>query len=233
MVGLRRRSWAVIKVIASAVASLTLLAVDYYHQYSLRIRAGERAVARTRRIRFSQEVRRRVNSRQNNRCMYCGIVLNRNNLEIDHIYPVEFGGPNEEHNYQALCKRCNSRKGLQIDSDFRHRYRELLGSVPVGRPPTTRIPYRRFDEITRRTRQGATTRSLRQSVYRTPRQKIIAGSTIAGAVLGGVWFFAILLTFPPIPLAGNVAVIGGLVIFGVVWVGSVWRAKVTGIWDLD
>ena len=69
--------------------------------------------------------------------MYCGVRLNRTNLQIDHIYPAEFGGPNEENNLQALCGRCNARKGIQIDADFRSRYREMLRGIPVGRPPQT------------------------------------------------------------------------------------------------
>ena len=161
--------------------------------------------------------------------MYCGVTLNRNNRQIEHICPVEFGGPNEDHNLQALCGPCNARKGVQTDTDLRKRYREVLGRVPVGRPPSTRIPRSRFRELTRRTQQGATTRSLRQAVFRTPKHKIMAGSTAAGAVLGLVWFFAMPLMFGSHPIVGNVALFGGLAVFGLTWIGSLWRPKVTGV----
>ena len=168
---------------------------------------------------------------QGNRCMYCGVTLNRNNRQIDHIYPVEFGGENEDSNLQALCGPCNARKGVQTDEDFRHRYRELLASVRVGTPPSARIPQERFRAITRSTRQGETTRGLRQAVFRTPKQKIMASSAIAGGVLGGVWFIAMPLIFGDHPAVGYVALFGGLAVFGGTWVGSVWRAKVTGVLD--
>ena len=175
----------VLKAGGSVATRLSLTVVDWYHQYTLRIRADERALAPTRRIRFSEQERRPISVRQNNLCMYCGVTLNKNNRQIDHIYPVEFGGPNEDSNLQALCAPCNARKGVQTDADFRNRYREALSEVQVGRPPSVRIPQARFRAITQRTRQGETTRALRRSVFRTPKQKIMAGSTLAGAVLGG------------------------------------------------
>ena len=210
-----------------------LWAVDWFHQYSLRIRAGERAVAKTIRVRFSEEDRRRISSRQGNRCMYCGVTLNKNNRQIDHIYPAEFGGSNEDHNLQALCGPCNARKGVQIDEDFRNRYRELLASVPVGTPPRTRIPQERFRAITRRTRQGEATRGLRQAVFRTPRQKIMTSSAIAGGVLGAAWFVAMPLIFGSHPVVGYVALFGGLTVFGAAWAASVWRANLTGVLDQE
>lgn len=218
-----------VKTAGGVIATRALGVVDWYHRYTLRIRAGERAVARTTRTRFSPETSRRVSARQGNRCMYCGITLNRNNRQIDHIYPVEFGGPNEDQNLQALCGPCNARKGVQTDSDFRHRYREVLDEVPVGRPPSTRIPQSKFQEITRRTQQGATTKGLRRAVFRTSKQKIMAGSTAAGAVLGLAWFFAMPLTFGSHSVVGNVALFGGLAVFALTWIGSMWRAKVTGV----
>ena len=221
----------VVKGMGRGIASAGLGLVDFYHRYTLRIRAGERALAPTRRIRFSEQERRRISARQNNLCMYCGIALNKNNRQIDHIYPVEFGGENVDSNLQALCSPCNARKGVQTDADFRNRYREVLSGVRVGSPPATRIPQQRFREITQRTRQGETTRGLRQSVFRTSKQKIIAGSTLAGAVLGVAWFFAIAILFGDSNVGGQVALFGGFVVFGLVWIGSMWRAKRTGILD--
>ena len=212
------------------IGRATLAAIDLSHQIILRRREGERATPRTRRIRFTPEQRRRISGKQGNLCMYCGVRLNSTNLQIDHIYPVEFGGPNEESNLQALCGRCNARKGIQIDADFRARYREVLGSVPVGRPPANRIPYDRFDAITRRTRQGDTTRALRRSVFRTPRQKIASGSLVLGGIIGGAWFIIIALLSPQSEAGQYVAFFGGIAVGTTTWAGSVWRAKHTGIW---
>lgn len=43
-------------------------------------------------------------------CVSCGgrdLLL----LSFDHIHPVHLGGGDELDNLQALCRRCNSRKG--------------------------------------------------------------------------------------------------------------------------
>ena len=225
----QKRVLSVIKTISGAISTGALEGVDWYHRYTLRIRAGERAVRRTTRIRFAPETSRQVSARQGNQCMYCGITLNRNNRQIDHIYPVEFGGPNEDRNLQALCGPCNARKGVQTDSDFRERYREVLGGVSVGRPPSTRIGQSRFREITRTTQQGDTTRGLRRAVFRTPKQKIMAGSTAAGAVSGLIWFFGMPVIFGGRPVVSNLALFGGLAVFALTWIGSMWRAKGTGV----
>ena len=176
---------SVFSAIGGIIAQGTLLVADYYLRYSLRVRAGQRAQARTKRIRFPAATVRRISSRQGNFCMYCGVRLKQGNRQIDHIYPVEFGGSNEESNLQALCGSCNARKGVQTDSDFRARYRDALIGVRPGNPPAFRIPYSRFNSITRRTKQGETTRALRKAIFITPKQKIMAGSTAAAVVWPG------------------------------------------------
>ena len=225
-----------IKVAAAAggqIVSACLASVDWYHRASLRAKQGERAVARTKRPRIPDPVRRRVMARQGNKCMYCGIDLLRINTvrrHIDHVIPLEHGGPNEESNYQALCNVCNSRKGgHQTDDEFRVRYRELLGNTTPGRPPTRRIPYERFDAVTRRTHQLESTVARRKAVFKTPAQKIAAASTVAGAVLAAVWFFSVALAFSETEAGGTVAFVGAPVVFGATWLGSMWRARTTGI----
>ena len=165
--------------------------------------------------------------------MYCGVRLNRTNLQVDHVYPVEFGGPNEESNLQALCGRCNARKGVQTDADFRARYSEALGSLQVGRPPQRRIPYERFAAITRRTNQGHTTRALRRAVFRTPKQKIASGSLVLGGITGGVWFIVVALLLPQSEAGQFLAFFVGIALGVSTWLGSVWRAKYTGSWDRE
>lgn len=222
-----------LRPVGGLAARGTLATIDLSHQIILRRHQGERTTPRTRRIRFTEEQRRRISGKQCNRCMYCGVRLNRTNLQIDHIYPVEFGGPNDESNLQALCGRCNARKGIQIDADFRSRYREALRGVAVGRPPASRIPYARFDAITRRTRQGDATRTLRRLVFRTPRQKITSGSAVIGGITGGSWFIGMTMLFPQTEAGQYVAFFGSLLLGAATRAGSVLRAKYTGIWDRD
>ena len=200
---------------------------DLYLDFVLRIREGERAVPRTRRRRIPPEVRERVRANQGRRCIYCGVTLSSLNYHVDHIYPIEHGGPDEESNMQATCGRCNSRKGVQTDQEFRNRYRSIL---PADRqPPATRIPYARFTEITQRTTQAQSTIQRRRSVYVTPRRKIITGSLVGGGVLGVVWLVGItILPWGQSPAGQHLAFWGGLAIAGLVAAGLVWRAKRTG-----
>lgn len=46
------------------------------------------------------------------RCQICG---DWHDLTIDHIYPKSLGGTTELNNLQTLCRKCNSRKGNNID----------------------------------------------------------------------------------------------------------------------
>ena len=214
------------------IANQVLATVDWYHRTSLHAKQGERAIAPTQRITFSEDLRRRVSTNQGHRCMYCGVALlrlNKNRRHTDHKMPVEHGGSNEESNLQALCNNCNSRKGIQTDQEFRERYRELLGSTQTGRPPTRRIEQARFNAVTRRTSQLDSTVARRKAIFKTPAQKISAASAVAGAVLAVVWFLAIPLTFTESQTAGTVAFVGAPVTFALTWLGSMWRARVTGI----
>ena len=211
------------------IARACLATVDWYHRTSLHAKQGERAVAPTQRITFSEDLRRRVSTNQGHRCMYCGIRLNTNNRHIDHKIPVEHGGSNDESNLQATCNRCNARKGIQTDEEFRERYRELLGSTQTGQPPTRRIEQEHFTAMTRRTSQLDSTVARRKAIFKTPFQKISAASAVPAAVLAVVWFLAIPLTFTDNQTAGTVALFGAPVAFGLTWLGSMWRARTTGL----
>ena len=163
--------------------------------------------------------------------MYCGVRLLKSNLHIDHIYPRDHGGSNDESNLQALCAPCNTRKGVQTDVEFRTRYRELMPVRPTGSPPATRIPQTQFRAITQRTIQAQSTVARRQSIYLTPRRKIMAGSAVAGVVTGGIWFVAVPTIFGGHPVVGHIALFGSLVLFAGTWAGFMYRAKITGLLD--
>ncbi len=212
------------------------LIIDSYHLWSLRVKAGERAVPRTKRRTIPAAVRRRILDRQGGLCMYCGVDLlrlNRNQRHIDHMDPVERGGPDVEENMQALCGRCNSRKGVQTDGEFRERYRELLRGLRPGQPPSSRIPQARFVSVSKKTRQLSSTEAARKAVFKTPAQKISSASLTAGVVLGVVWFFLFGSLLEDVEWGGNFALLGGIVVLGGTWACSMWRAHVTGMLDAE
>ena len=225
----------ILGLIGAFVLRLTLTATDLYINYLIRIRANERAVPRTRRIRFPSELRQRISQRQAGLCMYCGVRLSRSNLHIDHIFPAEHGGSNAESNLQALCAPCNIRKGVQTDSEFRTRYRALLRPAPAGRrqsPPRTRIPQSKFRKITARTGQSGATRARRIAVFKTPQQKITSGSAITGVAAGVVWLVVMSMFFDDNSDVGAyVAVFGGIAVGLTTAIVLIWRAKYTGRFD--
>ena len=203
--------------------------IDSYHFWSLRVKAGERAVPRTKRRTIPPAVRRRIIDRQGGLCMYCGVDLlrlNRSQRHIDHMDPVERGGLDVEENMQALCGRCNCRKGVQTDGEFRERYRELLRGLRPGHPPSSRILQARFVTVSKATRQLASTEAARKAVFKTPAQKISSASLTAGGVLGVVWFLLFGSLLGDVSWGGNFALLGGFVVVGVTWGGSMWRARV-------
>lgn len=72
----------------------------------------ERQIYRKRRNRASNhthkpEVRTRIFTRDNYRCLQCGST---ENLTIDHIVSVYSGGTDEDNNLQTLCNPCNAGK---------------------------------------------------------------------------------------------------------------------------
>ncbi len=54
--------------------------------------------------------RRGLWQRDHGACVRCGST---NDITIDHIVPVSFGGKSELQNLQLLCRRCHGTKGLE------------------------------------------------------------------------------------------------------------------------
>lgn len=61
-------------------------------------------------------------ARQKGKCAVCG---EKTKLTMDHIMPLALGGDGHRHNFQGLCRPCNSRKHAQHPVDF-NRSRGLL-----------------------------------------------------------------------------------------------------------
>ena len=68
---------------------------------------------------ISGSIRYKVLTAAKNRCELCGIHKDKKALDVDHIVPINKGGPNVIENMQALCYTCNSQKSDKDDTDFR------------------------------------------------------------------------------------------------------------------
>lgn len=62
-------------------------------------------------------------------CRYCTVVMDINNLVLDHRVPISKNGPSTKENLQVICKKCNAMKG-SLDEDHFHLLLEWLESVP-------------------------------------------------------------------------------------------------------
>lgn len=68
---------------------------------------------------ISGSIRYKVLTRAKHRCELCGISGEEKALDVDHIVPINKGGPNVLENMQALCYTCNSQKRDTDSTDFR------------------------------------------------------------------------------------------------------------------
>ncbi len=70
------------------------------------------SLCRVERGKVTNKLRFWIYQRDGNRCVRCG---SRENLEVDHIYPISKGGKTTPNNLQTLCHRCNVQKGTRTD----------------------------------------------------------------------------------------------------------------------
>jgi HNH endonuclease len=93
-------------------------------------------------MRFSQEIRLFIFNKFENKCAYCGCVLELRKMQIDHIIPfyhnyfnktnIKVVGDNELNNLNPSCARCNRwksnfslelfRNEIQLQLDRLHKY---------------------------------------------------------------------------------------------------------------
>ena len=71
------------------------------------------SICRVERGKVTNKIRFAVYSRDGNRCKRCG---SRENLEVDHIFPIAKGGKSNFDNLQTLCHRCNALKSDRIEA---------------------------------------------------------------------------------------------------------------------
>lgn len=200
-----------------------LFAADKLIDAILALTTNSRALPRTKRVRFSPVIKRAIRDRQGGQCMYCRVRLHKLNMQIDHVFPAEHGGSNDPSNLQALCSRCNQRKGVQTDEEFRARYAQVL---PARGRPRRRIAQSEFAAITAKTEQSESVRTRKRSVFKTQGQRVASGSFILGIIA----FVLSLVVLAMSPLANiDVILLGVPVIIGVgVPIGLIKRARHTG-----
>lgn len=65
----------------------------------------------SKRARFDLHFRLAVFRRDAYRCQHCGFRGTFFELQLDHVIPWSWGGPDDYDNFQTLCRACNRRKG--------------------------------------------------------------------------------------------------------------------------
>lgn len=68
-----------------------------------------------------------VKMKYKNACIYCG---SKNNITVEHRFPVSLGGDNSFHNLAPACLSCNSSKRNKTEREFRE-WRQNQGLVLV------------------------------------------------------------------------------------------------------
>lgn len=66
-----------------------------------------------------QVTKDRIFHRDNGKCAYCGKLVERRDMTIDHIIPVSKGGRSEWKNVVLACQSCNTHKGSKSLSEAR------------------------------------------------------------------------------------------------------------------
>ena len=73
------------------------------------------SICRVERGKVSNKIRFAVYDRDNHRCIRCGA---KQDLEIDHVFPISKGGKTTLNNLQTLCRNCNMKKSNTIESNY-------------------------------------------------------------------------------------------------------------------
>lgn len=78
------------------------------------------------RKRLSEQERQAVLQKTNRRCAYCGIELDSNRFQVDHVVPLRLGGKDEMENMLPACRSCNHyKRGNSLEG-----WRRMLEQTP-------------------------------------------------------------------------------------------------------
>ena len=205
------------------VVLASLWVADELIRIMLLTRRDERRIRPTERIAWPKGLKRELMRRQDNTCTYCGYRRRAASLDIDHVIPVARGGSNDPSNLQVICRRCNQRKGVQTDEEFRARYSRLVPQRGLT-PPRRRISQNEFREETRRTTEVDSTRQFRQTRFISKGSKVNSGCTGIGIGVAVV----VLFLLASWGAEGYFLLIPSLILGGGTGFGIRLRAYVTG-----
>ena len=65
------------------------------------------------------EMRERIYRMFGGRCAYCGQPIELSEMQVDHVMPYVYGGPDEEDNFLPACEVCNRVKSSSTIEGFR------------------------------------------------------------------------------------------------------------------
>ena len=155
----------VVKLVLKINVFVLLLVCDVIINLILLAKFSERNVPSTKRVKFSDSLKRDLYNDQRGKCLYCGIRKTIRKYEIDHKDPVVRGGSNDKNNLQLLCRPCNRRKGMQTDWEYRSRYKAVMQTKGRFKPPKKVIAQNEFINITKRTGLGKSVKKFKASRY--------------------------------------------------------------------
>ena len=226
-----RLTFFAISIIIKVVLFCILLVSDIVINLILLAKFSGRNVPATKRVGFSDNLKRELYKEQHGKCLYCGVQKNIKKYEIDHKDPVVRGGSNDKFNLQLLCRPCNRRKGMQTDIEYRERYKAVMQTKGTFKPPKKVISQQDFIRITKKTELGKSVKKFKASKYVSAREKLIPGTGIVAGVCGLLWAWKIPEVIPAPLMSYDIGSIGALVVGVVVWVGLLARSKYTGAFD--
>lgn len=78
----------------------------------------EKAFHRKLRFQISGHVQQKVWVADKFKCVFCGALMGKVQLTVDHFFPLEIGGVNDTSNYLSACRSCNKKKGSMSPQDW-------------------------------------------------------------------------------------------------------------------
>lgn len=98
------------------------VALEYYHDWIIHSQRWSTPVPAVMMLKDYQKKKLTVRYSKNNvflrdefKCQYCGISVDKNKATLDHILPLSHGGKSSWENTTTACSPCNSRKGNKKD----------------------------------------------------------------------------------------------------------------------
>lgn len=81
---------------------------------------------KTKRKQYTTEQRKIIYQKANGRCQLCGRKIEYEDMTLDHIVPLSWGGADEMENLQCTCFPCNKFKSNILPDQFVDRITEIF-----------------------------------------------------------------------------------------------------------